>query len=290
VSQLPQSIKDTRETTTRYLEQKMPSTDSWLYKKTNFVDNPAVHKIVRVDQKALDEVGKIAPVTTSAGTLARDVASGQVDKLPGDIKESRQAMTDYFSQKMPSTNSALYKGTNFVDNSKVQTFIKADEKVLNEAGKIAPVTTSAGTLARDVVSGQLDKLPGDVKDTRETTTRYLEQKMPSTDSWLYKKTNFVDNPAVQKIVRVDQKALDEVGKIAPVTTSAGTLARDVASGQVDKLPGDIKESRQAMTDYFSQEMPSTNSTLYKGTNFVDNSKVQGLIKIDQKVLTAIENF
>ena len=169
--------------------------------------------------------------------------------------------------------------------------IKATIKpVLAEINRVSPVINSVATLKDNVRSGNVSQLPQSVKDTREATTRYLEQKMPSTDSWLYKKTNFIDNPAVQKIVKVDQKALDEVGKIAPVTTSAGTLARDVASGQVDKLPGDIKDSRQAMTDYFSQKIPSTNSGLYKATNFVDSSKVQSFIRIDQKVLTAIENF
>ena len=287
ITNVPQDIKATQQAVGTFIESKMPSTDSWLYKNTGFVDSAAAQKLVKPSQTALTEAGKIAPTASTTGTLIRDMAGLKVDKVPQDIAKSQAAMTDYFAQKMPNTDSLLYKATGFVDNPTVQKVAKFDQAALTEVGKIAPTVSTAGTLARDVAGFKVDKLPQDIVKSQAAMTDYFTQKMPSTDSWLYKNTNFIDNPTVQKIAKVDQAALTEVGKIAPVSTSAGGLARDVASLQVTKLPQDIVDTRKAMTTYFTDKMPSTDSWLYKSTNILDKPIVQKFVKADEAMLDSV---
>jgi hypothetical protein len=241
------------------------------------------------------------PVQRNVAPLERPTPSVQVARPTVSSQQSKQGLNNLTgvsshnatleptkpSQLQKANQTSAPEGNSTLSRPTIKAGIKS---ALGEINKLTPVLTSIGSLKEDVKSGNVSQVPQSINDTREATTRYLEQKMPTTDSWLYKKTNFVDNPAVQKIVKVDQRTLDEVGKVAPVTTSAGTLSRDAFSGRIDKLPGDIKDSRQAMTDYFAQKMPSTNSVLYKSTNLVDNPKMQSIVKVDQRVLTAIENF
>ena len=228
----------------------------------------------------------------SAGQPPRPIVSNQppnrqLDNSTGTPHRNATLAPTGPSSVVQTNRTPASAGNAVLSRSAIKASI---EPALAEINKLTPVISNIGSLKDDVKSRSVSQVPQSIKDTREVTTRYLEQKMPSTDSWLYRKTNFVDNPAIQKIVKLDQKALDEVGKIAPVTTSAGTLSRDVFSGQIDKLPGDVKSSRQAMTDYFAEKMPSTSSALYKGTNFIDKPSIQRFIKVDQRVLTAIETF
>lgn len=285
---IPQSIVSTNKAVAGYIESKMPTTDSWLYKNTAFVDNPTVQKIAKVNQTALSEVTNVAPVTTSAGNLARDMMKFQVDKVPQDVAGTQSAMTKYFEQKMPTTDSWLYKATGVLDKPAIQKFISADQKVLSETAKVAPVAATTGTLIRDIAGRNIDKLPEDITKARAAMTTYFTDKMPTTDSWLYKSTSFIDNPTMQKFIKADERALDGLAKVAPSMTSAGALARDIATGHVTKIPEDITKTRTAMTNYFAEKMPTTDSWLYKNTSVLDTPIVQRFVKANDAMLNAVE--
>ena len=274
INKVPQDIQTTRDLTTRYLEQKMPSTDSWLYKKTGFLDRPAWQKVVKADQKALDEVGKLAPTATSAGALVRDLKSYDLNKVPADIKQTQAATTDYFTKKMSSPNSLLYRATNILDSRVGQIAVKGAQNVLDAA----PAVLQSGNLVRDLWKGNSGQVGQDIKQTQAAMTDYLTKKMPTTDSWLYKNTNFLDQPGWQKTVRGAQNALDAT----PTAANSIVLAKDIATLRVDKLAGDIKNTRAAMTDYFSANLPPDNWA-YKA---LDTRAGQAAVKVSEGVLNA----
>ncbi len=181
------------------------------------------------------EAQKAAPVVGGLADLTRDMKSKQLDKVPEDIRQLREATTGYMADKMGSDpNNILYRGTNWMDKPGVQRVLQANQRTLTEVEKIAPVISSGGSVARDMWSGltqgniaALLKVPEDITHFHGATTQYFVDKMgpDPTNSSFYRITNWVDNPAVQRILQPVQTTLTEVEKSAPVISGMGKIIR-----------------------------------------------------------------
>jgi len=147
-----------------------------------------------------------------------------------------------------------------------------------KVGNPSPAVTEAVAVVQDIRNGNVGQLPQDIKQTQATTTTYLEGKMTSPNTALYKATDVLDKPAGQAVV----KGAQEILNVAPVIGNAVGLAKDVAANP-GNLGSDIKQTQTATTNYLATYM-APNSALYKATDVLDKPAVQAVVKGAQGVL------
>lgn len=228
---------------------------------------------------------------TQAATASKEIS---ISKIPENIANTRKATTGYLKEKIgpDPAKSKIYKTTEWMEKPGIQKIVKGSEKVVGEIEKAAPAVSNLGTVSREVKGRQIDKIPMAVKEARKSTTEYFTEKMgpdPSKSQW-YGKTEWMDKPGVQRVLKVNEKILNEVDRAAPAAKSLGSIARSMKLKQVDKVPADIKQARAATTEYLTEKMGNDpgKSKLYKATDWVDRPGMKKVLQANEKVLGEVE--